>query len=303
MYPPHRSSLQAQENFSNNLGDSGEHPSEFYDSDQWKSLSEAAQESAKFYCEDIKKVELDFAKQLPMLMKKNTNLDDSKINSLMSQKGAKPLSKRDLEKWEDALSDDLQYAKNALRRSGINPDSDLDATAEYLQDMIFANSEEALNNTVEAQAGQFYRERATALSEAIKASGNNECQKDLEYIARFPGVVAKHLGFKYMSKRKYDEDYAYNPAIYETSRTNSHNDVIKHLNGLNNLAQKYGTRPFTPRNFWSSNIRSVAEQTPAMSAVLRYDRDIVEEYYFNVFPDLVEEKVRAKEQKDRYDKR
>ena len=92
--------------------------------------------------------------------------------------------------------------------------------------------------------------------------------------------VYHHVAFKRMTRYEQRSKYGSGGHEYENARTNAHNDVIEHLNRLNNLARKYGTTPFTPRNFWKS-IKT--KQTDSVARRMRYDRDVVEEYYAIAF--------------------
>ena len=84
---------------------------------------------------------------------------------------------------------------------------------------------------------------------------------------------------------------------FDERRTASHNDAIKHLNYLNDLARKYGTRPFTPRNFWTSQNQ---RQTPAMSSHMSYDRHVFESFYTHAFGKESVDRIRRKHERNSY---
>lgn len=202
------------------------------------------------------------------------------------------MSRKEFEKWEDALSDEINYAENELQKT----DGSLDTIADCRQAMIFSSNDKELRKTIEAQAGRFHLDRMSALREAIQASDDDRAKYDLEYAQNFYSAIMKHLDFKYMSSTDIRE-YGYD--AYEMDRTRAHNDAIKHLNGINDLAKKYHVRPFTVRNFWPSNIRRKKDQTPAIRDIMRYDRDLVEEYYAIAFSSEIERIERSKEAKSR----
>jgi len=191
------------------------------------------------------------------------------------EKGKNTLDKKDFELWEGDYRDAWNAMEERERSAGLYSPAQIAAVEEpviaYLVDS-------ELHKTIEAQAGHYYDERSDALLAAIRKSDEPDKKADLEYARDFRRAVLRHLDYKYIEAggdwRKDDADY------YNRSRTRAHNSVIDHLNGLNALAEKYKTTRFTPRNFWTSDIK---EQTPAMSRRMRYDRDIVEEYYAIAF--------------------
>ena len=90
-----------------------------------------------------------------------------------------------------------------------------------------------------------------------------------------------------MSPQDIRNDYDGNWEKYDSDRTFAHNMTIRLLNELNDLARRvYHTTPFTPRNFWTSE-KDMKKQTPAESTRMRYDRDVVEEYYSIAFSEEV----------------
>jgi len=187
------------------------------------------------------------------------------------------MSAKEFEKWEDALSDEIHYADEELRR---HTDYSVETIADCEQHMIFSNVDKDLANTIEAQAGNHYHDRMDALRKAIIASDDEKAGEDLEYARGFYSTVMTHLDFKYMTPEEV-KDYGYEEC--ERARTRAHNATIDHLNGLNGLAKKYNVRPFTPRNFWTSDIRDKNHQSIPVRRVMRCDRDTVEEYYALAF--------------------
>jgi hypothetical protein len=198
------------------------------------------------------------------------------------------MSQKEFEKWEDLVADELEMAK----KEGEKGNFGIEQTAECAQAMVNLNDAE-LNKTVEAQAGNFYYERMVALKQAIEKSDDENTKEDLDFLKDFYPAVAEHLDFKYMSPEDV-RNYGYEE--YESRRTRVHNSVIKHLNGVNNLAKKYHVRPLTMRNFWSSDLVRMDAQTPAISSVMNYDRKVVEEYYEIAFSSEVK---RRKAKRDR----
>ena len=83
-------------------------------------------------------------------------------------------------------------------------------------------------------------------------------------------------------------------------RTMAHNNVIKHLNGLNDLARKYHVRPFTVRNFCPSDARPKGKQTPAIADLMTYDRYSVQSYYVIAFSSEERKRQAIQERNNRY---
>lgn len=236
----------------------------------WEGLAEAvaqfkqeqkdtAPERAKRHFEEIRDIELDFAKR----------------NASIAETGDE-MSKKEFETWEDAISDELEIGEEEIRTGEMN----LSKRAEVMQYMVTYRVDSELHKTVEARAGDYYHERDAALRDAIREQGGEDAEKDLAYLNGFYPAVAHHLDYKYMTPSDVND---IGSEAYERERTRAHNDAIRYLNGLNRLAHKYDTRPFTVRDFWTSDLCDKRGQTPAIASVMRYDRDIVEEYYAIAF--------------------
>ena len=72
-------------------------------------------------------------------------------------------------------------------------------------------------------------------------------------------------------------------------RTEAHNKVIDQLNYLNGLAEKYGVRRFTCRNFLTSrNYNSRLDEYGVYGNRLKTDRKMVEGYFTVAYKQRVE---------------
>ncbi|MBQ2623140.1 hypothetical protein IJG12_02345 [Candidatus Saccharibacteria bacterium] len=200
------------------------------------------------------------------------------------------MSQKEFETWEDLVADELALAE----KEGEKGNFGIEQTAECAQMMVTSTNDAELHKTIEAQAGNYYYERMDALRQAIEKSDDEDKKESLDYLKGFYPAVVEHLDFKYMSPDDV-RDYGYDE--YESKRTRVHNNVIKHLNGVNDLARKYHVRPLTVRNFWSSDLVRMSAQTPAISKVMRFDRDVVEEYYEIAFSSEVKRR-KAKQERD-----
>ena len=202
-------------------------------------------------------------------------------NKKLAAKG-ETMTKKEFEVWEDDMAFSLKSAQRELRKT----DYSVETIAECERHMIYSPNDSDLHETIEAQAGRFFHERLSALREAINASDDENADEDLKYAIDFYSSVMDHLDFKYMTREEQMNYYG----DYEDGRTRAHNNAIRHLNGLNRLAKKYDVRPFTVRDFITSDIRDKKNQTDAVRRMMRYDRDIVEEYYALAFSSEIQKR-------------
>lgn len=202
------------------------------------------------------------------------------------------MSRTEFEKWEDALSDEIGYAKKELEKT----DNTLETMAECAQHMILTTDEEKTYKTIEAQAGNYYHERSAALKQAIESSGQSESKQDLDSIRKFYYAVVDHLDYRYpmpgeVERRGYEE--------FEKERTLSHNNLIKAFNDINDLARKYHVRPFTIRNFCPSDVRDKKDQTPAVARLMKYDRYVLQSFYIAAFSSEEQQRKAKQERENR----
>ena len=257
-------------------------------SSAWDSLKSEAEplrtspeSMAKRFAKEVCDIQVDFAMRLK---RSNDN-------------GEKHVPQKEFERWEDDYRDMWQNMEEKVHQANRQNTGDTMVKAAELEEPIVAYfKEEELYQTIEAQAGEYYDKRSDALLKAIRESNEPDKDKDLEYARGFRRSVLDHLAYKYVDVRnggwqKEDADY------YNKARERSHNNVIKHLNGLNALSSKYKTRRFTPRDFWTSENKN---QTPAMATRMRYDRDVVEEYYAIAFAYEIDEMEKEQERNNKY---
>jgi hypothetical protein len=256
-------------------------------SNQWDDIAKMAkevwrQETAKApdYAADFYRAALDVTKDF-----------DRRRQTLESEN--QKMSRTEFEKWEDALSDEIGYAKKELEKT----DNTLETMAECAQHMILTTDEEKTYKTIEAQAGNYYHERSAALKQAIESSGQSEAEKDLNSIREFYFAVIDHLDYRYMESEKI---FSMGVKEFDKQRTMAHNNVIKHLNELNYLARKYHVRPFTIRNFCPSDVRPKEKQTPTVADLMAYDRYSVQSYYVIAFSSEERKRQAIQERNSRY---
>lgn len=253
-------------------------------SNKWDDVAKMAKEvwrqeteKAPDYAADFYRAALDVTKDF-----------DRRRQTLESEK--QKMSRTEFEKWEDALSDEIGYARKELEKT----DNSLETMAECAQYMILTTDEEKTYKTIEAQAGNYYHERSAALKQAIESSGQSESKQDLDSIRKFYYAVVDHLDYRYpmpgeVERRGYED--------FEKERTLSHNNLIKAFNDINDLARKYHVRPFTIRNFCPSDAREKKDQTPAVARLMKYDRYVLQSFYIAAFSSE-EQRRKAKQERE-----
>ncbi len=255
-------------------------------SNEWDDVAKMAKEvwrqeteKAPDYAADFYRAALDVTKDF-----------DRRKQTLESEN--QKMSRTEFEKWEDALSDEIGYAKKELEKT----DNTLETMAECAQHMILTTDEEKTYKTIEAQAGNYYHERSAALKQAIESSGQSESKQDLDSIRKFYYAVVDHLDYRYpmpgeVERRGYEE--------FEKERTLSHNNLIKAFNDINDLARKYHVRPFTIRNFCPSDAREKKDQTPAVARLMKYDRYVLQSFYIAAFSSEEQQRKAKQERENR----
>lgn len=255
-------------------------------SNEWDDVAKMAKEvwqqeteKAPDYAADFYRAALDVTRDFDR-RRQALELEDQKM------------SKTEFEKWEDALSDEIGYAKKELEKT----DNTLETMAECAQHMILTTDEEKTYKTIEAQAGNYYHERSAALKQAIESSGQSESKQDLDSIRKFYYAVVDHLDYRYpmpgeVERRGYEE--------FEKERTLSHNNLIKAFNDINDLARKYHVRPFTIRNFCPSDAREKKDQTPAVARLMKYDRYVLQSFYIAAFSSEEQQRKAKQERENR----
>lgn len=255
-------------------------------SNEWDDVAKMAKEvwrqeteKAPDYAADFYRAALDVTKDF-----------DRRRQTLESEN--QKMSRTEFEKWEDALSDEIGYARKELEKT----DNSLETMAECAQYMILTTDEEKTYKTIEAQAGNYYHERSAALKQAIESSGQSESKQDLDSIRKFYYAVVDHLDYRYpmpgeVERRGYEE--------FEKERTLSHNNLIKAFNDINDLARKYHVRPFTIRNFCPSDAREKKDQTPAVARLMKYDRYVLQSFYIAAFSSEEQQRKAKQERENR----
>lgn len=177
---------------------------------------EAAREDVEYFSQLYRDVTSDFAKE-------------------KKRKGR--IGRDEYLKWEEDAAQSFSKMKAAEYDAKYDNIYDLD-TAERL-------SVNDGKNSIEAYAGNFFDERKKLLMEAIDKNTNRaEAAKDILTLGSLHQLVAEYAN----ARADYELSRTDNEA-YNNKRQGAHNCVIDRINELNELAEKYGVRRLTFRNF------------------------------------------------------
>ena len=150
--------------------------------------------------------------------------------------------------------------------------------------------------TIEAASGIFYHERAEQLAQVLRAAGADG-EADLKTMGLTWRKVMNYLE----ATHDYDllhEDYH----SYQNGRRAAHNEMIRQLNTLNDLAERYQTPRFTIRNFMTNDFYYEARRDPgrALDHRANYDRESVMAYFALAFQQDFERERKRGERKERF---
>ena len=256
-------------------------------SNEWDDIAKMMKEAWQRQTEKAPEYAADFYRAA---LSVSRDFDQRRQN--LESNGSK-MSQQEFEKWEDALSDELEFANDELEKT----DNSLETIAESARFMIVTNDEHKTYKTIEAQAGNYFHDRMIALKNAIESSGDQSLKADLEYTKGFYFAVMDHLDYRYEDPEKV---FSMGVDKFDKERTMAHNNVINYLNRLNDLTRKYHVRSFTVRNFCPSDARPKERQTPAIADLMSYDRYSVQSYYSIAFSSEVRRRQAIQERNNRY---
>lgn len=137
--------------------------------------------------------------------------------------------------------------------------------------------------TIEASSSIFYADRVSALQSAIRddTSLTPEEAKERNALIRstWSKVLARIEANQDIAERRKD------PEAHFYYCNELHDNLIRHLNQLNDLAQSYHLDPFTLRNFITNdrNYVSQRDRNGDYHARVETDRSIVDYYFRQVF--------------------
>ena len=228
----------------------------------FREVRETLEEDAKTAAKDMRNTTINFAERLA----RAEDSDELKI------------PEADYIKWEDDYRLRWQDIQVDIHKIDAHSDKSLEARLEnpMIPQKYKGKDNPNVYKTIEAQAGQYFDSRYSALIHAINSGPQENAESARKTTREFNRSVEEHLEWKYMSP---EEKEKIPNLTYESERTKAHNAVIKSMNKMNALAEQYNVRRFTVRDFWPSDLVDQRLQTPEIAERMRYDRDIVEAYY------------------------
>gem|GEM_PF-870128 len=187
------------------------------------------------------------------------------------------ISETEFMKWEDEVGGAFFKMKEA--------EYDACYASKYEKDREERIGAVNSNMSVEVYAGNFYNERKTALKQKILQNENlEERDAHLKILGDLYDRVCTHIECKRDFKLKSKD-----VAAFDDARKNAHNSLIRNMNQINNLADEYGVRRLTFRNFLINDEKDYDKAYDIyLDTDSRYDfdRSSVEKYTMIAFADL-----------------
>ena len=192
---------------------------------------------------------------------------------------ANKISETEFMKWEDEVGGAFFKMKEA--------EYDACYPSKYEKDREERISMSDRTVTAEVYAGNFYEERTEILKQKILENPNpKERDAQLKILGDLPDKVCSHIE----AERDFDLKKIDGRA-YLNARKNVHNSLIRNLNEINKLADNYGVRRLTFRNFLTNDDRYDEYKDIYLDTDGRYeyDRSSVEKYMRIAFADLYDQ--------------
>ena len=190
---------------------------------------------------------------------------------------ANKISETEFMKWEDEVGGAFFKMKEA--------EYDACYTSKYEKDREESIGAVNYHMSVEVYAGNFYYERKNVLKHKILQNENlEERDKHLKILGDLHDKVCAHIECKRDFELKSKDVGAFDEA-----RKNAHNSLIRNMNQINNLADEYGVRRLTFRNFLindEKNYNKAYDIYRDTDARYDFDRSSVEKYTMIAFADL-----------------
>lgn len=189
---------------------------------------------------------------------------------------ANKISETEFMKWEDEVGGAFFKMKEA--------EYDACYTSKYEKDREESIGAVNYHMSVEVYAANFYEERKEALKQKILQNENpEERDKHLEILGDLHDKVCAHIECKRDFELKSKDVGAFDEA-----RKNAHNSLIRNMNQINNLADEYGVRRLTFRNFLINDDKTYNKAYDIYldtDARYDFDRSSVEKYTMIAFED------------------
>lgn len=177
--------------------------------------------------------------------------------------------------------DDLAYDWKLLNEATLAAINKGEVSDIYEQALVQNLDVVEPNKTIEAASGIFFEERMKALFGEIGEAGDDEVKQGELWFAR--QTWSKVLNYIEASNDYETLHDDYN--AYQRNRQTAHNGMIRQLNGLNKMAEKYGCKRLTVRDFMTNDFMYNVKRDPTRSLDRRahYDRETVLAYFQTVY--------------------
>lgn len=229
--------------------------------------SETAIENVQYWGQSYNNLESQF-----MEHRQNIDLDDP---------GSRERYKTMLRRYEDEVSHVWGYMEDATKTANSYNRLGDPYSRSAAQGINVPGGEEG--STIEACSSIFYGERVNALRAAIQddPSLTPEEMEDR-------GRLLRSTWSKVLDRIEANQDIAErrrDPVAHFYYCNELHDNLIRHLNQMNDFAKSYHLEPFTPRNFITNdrNYSELRDRNGDYHARVETDRSIVDYYFRQVF--------------------
>lgn len=153
---------------------------------------------------------------------------------------------------------------------------------------------EDVENSIEVASAELYGDRLKDLREAIGEEPDEELkQRRLERLNRTLGLVEEHIYYKYRENRRIDANEA---RQYERGRTAAHNEMVKQLNWMNEMAENYEVERMTCRDFVTSEGYDQSKDVGGrVGERMKVDRSMVERFFSKAYKHQVNRLIKKLE--------
>lgn len=182
------------------------------------------------------------------------------------------VSQNEYEKWED----DAKQSFTKIEKL----ENDCNFKSLYEKDAAERLAAVDGRESIEAYAGNFYEERNRNLVNAIMNTDGDDKEDDKSIVGELHQLVASYIYASRDSEMRHMD-----PLTYQSRRQSRHNAVIRRINEINQLAEKYGVKRLTFRDFKTNDFpyNERLDYTGETNARAEYDRSAVESYIRTAF--------------------
>lgn len=209
------------------------------------------------------------------------------VDDLISQNSVKVEHQKDYRETLSRYEDDQAYNWQQLYANLGQAQSKSWFMNLYAQADVLRLGGVEPTKTIEAATGIFYDDRMSQLTQRmaeVAASDGARSQRRIEAERERIGETWQKVLIYLDATKDYDSrnrDYNY----YQRNRRAAHNNMIKQLNWLNDLAEKYQTQRFALRDFKTNDFtyHQKSDRGGHLNHWIEYDRETVLAYFKQAF--------------------